>query len=136
MPLSGRQANTDKRSSIEIIMAKPPILGAFQLQEQVANIIHKPVTPSIVYRALEFLLGPGCINGLSYLNAYISYPFHNNQYSNMFMICNTCGSPARVTHVAANKLLQQATDRVGFNLTSQSIEPFGLCPQCAEQYTE
>ena len=43
MPLSGRQANTDKRSSIEIIMAKPPILGAFQLQEQVANIIIKAI---------------------------------------------------------------------------------------------
>jgi Fur family zinc uptake transcriptional regulator len=52
------------------------------------------------------------------------------------MICNNCGSAAEVAHASINDLLQTASDKANFTLQSQTLELFGLCPQCASTENE
>ena len=111
-------------------------LGAYQLQDQLATLLDKPIAPPTVYRAIEFLLQLGLIHRIASLNAYIGCPFPNSDHSNLFMICNNCGSAAEVAHASINELLQMATDKANFTLQSQTLELFGLCPQCASSENE
>ena len=111
-------------------------LGAYQLQDQLATMLDKPIAPPTVYRAIEFLLQLGLIHRIASLNAYIGCPFPNSDHSNLFMICNNCGSAAEVAHASINDLLQTASDKANFTLKSQTLELFGLCPQCASTENE
>ena len=105
-------------------------LGAYQVQEQLSKLLAKNIAPPTVYRAIEFLLDLGLIHRLPSLNAYIGCPFPSSHHSNLFMICNQCGSAAEMTDAALNEVLQAASDKANFVLQSQSVELFGCCPQC------
>ena len=122
---------TTRELVLQLLWQSHQPLGAYQLQDQLAEHINKPVAPPTVYRALEFLLRLGLIHRIPSLNAYIGCPFPNNEHSNLFMICNQCGTAAEVADKAVNKLLQCVSDRSHFTLQSQSLELFGLCPQCS-----
>ncbi len=106
-------------------------LGAYQLQDQLAVLSGKSIAPPTIYRAIEFLLGLGLIHRIASLNAYIGCPFPGSDHSNLFMICNQCGSAAEVAHNGLNELLQKASDKADFTLQSQALELFGLCPNCS-----
>ena len=106
-------------------------LGAYQLQEQLSRISEKAVAAPTIYRTIDFLMELGLIHRIASLNAYIGCPFPGAEHSDLFLICNDCGTTAEVSHSHVNQLLQQASRRAGFTLRSQSLELFGLCPQCA-----
>lgn len=105
-------------------------LGAYQVQGQLSKLLSKPIAPPTVYRAIEFLLGLGLIHRLASLNAYIGCPFPSSHHSNLFMICNICGSAAELADAVLNEVLQSASDKANFDLQNQSVELFGRCPQC------
>lgn len=120
-----------RESVLRILWQQHRPLGAYQIQDQLSRIAEKPVAPPTVYRAIEFLLEQGLIHRISSLNAYIGCPFTGSNHSNLFMICNNCGNTAEVAQNNINSLLQDTSKRVGFTLQSQSLELFGLCPQCS-----
>ena len=105
-------------------------LGAYQIQDQLSKLMAKPIAPPTVYRAIEFLFDLSLIHRLPSLNAYIGCPFPSSHHSNLFMICNECGSAAEMADAALNEVLQAASNKANFVLQSQSVELFGRCPQC------
>ncbi len=125
-----------RESVLRLLWQSHQPLGAYQLQDQLSRLLDKPVAPPTVYRAIDFLLQLGLIHRISSLNAYIGCPFPNSEHSNLFMICTQCGCAAEVAHNTINDLLQSASDKANFTLQSQSLELFGLCPQCAENAPE
>ena len=105
-------------------------MGAYQLQQQLAKVSEKPIAPPTIYRAIEFLIDLGLVHRIHSLNAYIGCPFPSSEHSNIFMICEKCNTVAEVSDKKVNNLLSAITEKVGFTLRSQSIELFGLCPNC------
>jgi Fur family zinc uptake transcriptional regulator len=105
-------------------------MGAYQLQQQLAKVSEKPIAPPTIYRAIEFLIDLGLVHRIHSLNAYIGCPFPSSEHSNIFMICEKCNTVAEVSDKRVNNLLEAITDKVGFKLHSQTIELFGLCPNC------
>ena len=122
---------TTRESVLRLLWQSHKPLGAYQLQDQLATLLNKRIAPPTVYRAVEFLLQLGLIHRLPSLNAYIGCPFPNSEHSNLFMICTECGNVAEMAHNALNNMLQNASDNANFTLQSQSLELFGLCPQCS-----
>lgn len=120
-----------RESVLRLLWQSHQPLGAYQLQDQLSKLLEKPIAPPTVYRAIEFLLQLGLIHRIPSLNAYIGCPFPNSEHSNLFMICSQCGSAAEVAHNTINGLLQSASDKANFTLQSQTLELFGLCPQCS-----
>ena len=121
-----------RESVLRLLWQSHQPLGAYQLQDQLATLLGKPIAPPTVYRAIEFLMALGLIHRIASLNAYLGCPFPNSEHSNLFMICTHCGSAAEVTHSPLNDLLQKASDKANFTLQSQTLELFGLCPQCSD----
>lgn len=120
-----------RKSVLQLLWQSHRPLGAYQLQDQLAVLSGKSIAPPTIYRAIEFLLGLGLIHRIASLNAYIGCPFPGSDHSNLFMICNACGSAAEVAHNGINDLLQKASDKANFTLQSQTLELFGLCPNCS-----
>lgn len=123
---------TTRESVLRLLWQSHRPLGAYQLQDQLAAMLDKPIAPPTVYRAVEFLLQLGLIHRIASLNAYIGCPFPNSEHSNIFMICSHCGNAAEVAHNTLNHVLQSICDKVNFTLQSQNIELFGLCPKCSD----
>lgn len=119
-----------RESVLTILWQSHRPLGAYQIQDQLSKLLAKPIAPPTVYRAIEFLLDLSLIHRLPSLNAYIGCPFPSSQHSNLFMICNDCGSVAEMADAVLNEVLQTASNKANFGLQSQSIELFGQCPQC------
>ena len=107
-------------------------MGAYQLQDQLSKLSGKSIAPPTIYRAVEFLLKVGLIHRIASLNAYIGCPFPGSDHSNLFLICTSCGSAAEVAHSSINDLLKKASEKANFTLQDQSLELFGLCPNCSE----
>ena len=62
---------TTRESVLRLLWQSHRPLGAYQLQDQLAELLNKPIAPPTVYRAIEFLLQLGLIHRLPSLNAYI-----------------------------------------------------------------
>ena len=105
-------------------------LGAYQLQQQLTKVTDKPVAPPTIYRAIEFLSSLGLVHRIPSLNAFVGCPFPNSEHSNIFLICESCKTVAEIADNRVNTLLETLSDKADFKLKSQSIELFGLCPNC------
>ncbi|MBT6798082.1 MAG: transcriptional repressor [Porticoccaceae bacterium] len=128
----GVRLTPTRESVLRLLWQSHQPLGAYQVQDQLSKLTGKTIAPPTVYRAIEFLSDLGLVHRLASLNAYIGCPFPNSEHSNLFMICNGCGSAAEVAHGALNDVLQNASEKAEFKLESQNIELFGLCPQCSQ----
>jgi len=128
----GVRLTPTRESVLRLLWQSHQPLGAYQVQDQLSKLTGKSIAPPTVYRAIEFLSDLGLVHRLASLNAYIGCPFPNSEHSNLFMICNGCGSAAEVAHGALNDVLQNASEKAEFKLESQNIELFGLCPQCSQ----
>ena len=128
----GVRLTPTRESVLRLLWQSHQPLGAYQVQDQLSKLTGKSIAPPTVYRAIEFLSDLGLAHRLASLNAYIGCPFPNSEHSNLFMICNGCGSAAEVAHGALNDVLQNASEKAEFKLESQNIELFGLCPQCSQ----
>ena len=128
----GVRLTPTRESVLRLLWQSHQPLGAYQVQDQLSKLTGKSIAPPTVYRAIEFLSDLGLVHRLASLNAYIGCPFPNSEHSNLFMICNGCGSAAEVAHGALNDVLQNASEEAEFKLESQNIELFGLCPQCSQ----
>lgn len=128
----GVRLTPTRESVLRLLWQSHQPLGAYQVQNQLSKLTGKSIAPPTVYRAIEFLSDLGLVHRLASLNAYIGCPFPNSEHSNLFMICNGCGSAAEVAHSALNDVLQNASEKAQFKLESQSIELFGRCPQCSQ----
>ena len=128
----GVRLTPTRESVLRLLWQSHQPLGAYQVQDQLSKLTGKSIAPPTVYRAIEFLSDLGLVHRLASLNAYIGCPFPNSEHSNLFMICNGCGSAAEGAHGALNDVLQNASEKAEFKLESQNIELFGLCPQCSQ----
>ncbi|MBT4212407.1 MAG: transcriptional repressor [Porticoccaceae bacterium] len=128
----GVRLTPTRESVLRLLWQSHQPLGAYQVQDQLSKLTGKSIAPPTVYRAIEFLSDLGLVHRLASLNAYIGCPFPNSEHSNLFMICNGCGSAAEIAHGALNDVLQNASEKAEFKLESQNIELFGLCPQCSQ----
>ena len=122
-----------RESVLRLLWQSHRPLGAYQLQDQLAKLSGKPIAPPTIYRAVDFLLKVGLIHRIASLNAYIGCPFPNSEHSNLFMICTGCGSAAELALNSVNELLKSTCDKANFTLDEQSIELYGLCPNCSIQ---
>ena len=117
---------------LKIIWQGHQPLGAYQIQDTLADLNKKSIAPPTVYRAINFLLSHGLIHKVHSLNAFIGCPFPNSPHSNLFLICENCGNTAEVSDNSLNTILGSFCDRAKFDLKTQSIELSGTCARCKE----
>ena len=127
---SNVRLTSTREAILKLLWQSHQPLGAYQLQQQLTRVTDKPVAPPTIYRAIEFLIELGLAHRIPSINAFIGCPFPNSDHSNIFLICQECKTVAEITDNKVNNLLGNLTDKAKFKLNSQTIELFGLCPNC------
>ncbi|MEM7564684.1 MAG: Fur family transcriptional regulator [Pseudomonadota bacterium] len=115
-----------RRQVLEILLTSHQPMGAYDILDQLNR--DEKVAPSIVYRALEFLLEQGLIHRLESKNAFISciHPGHGGVIQ--FLICRNCEQVAELE--SKNDRFLADAERMGFSVDHSIVEITGICAQC------
>ncbi len=122
-----------RKQVLELIWQSHKPLGAYAILDQLAAKATKPVAPPTVYRALDFLLEQKLIHRIGALNAYIGCPHPDHHHASHFLLCDDCGRAEEIHSKSVSRSIQKAASEAGFTVQSQSLEVFGLCPDCSPQ---
>ncbi|MBU2884309.1 transcriptional repressor [Gilvimarinus agarilyticus] len=122
-----------RKQVLELIWQSHKPLGAYALLDLLSAEAPKPVAPPTVYRALDFLLEQKLIHRIGALNAFIGCPHPDHQHASHFLLCDDCGRAEEIQSPEVSDSINQAAQGAGFNVHSQSLEVFGLCPDCRAQ---
>jgi Fur family ferric uptake transcriptional regulator len=118
----------------------PPRLAVLQVVEQEgehlnpseilarARVIHPGVGRATVYRTLELLTQLNIIrpiyvgeHGPTYIRA---------EGGHHHLVCSTCGKVVDFEQCVADQMVQELTERFGFQINSHLLEFYGLCASC------
>ncbi len=118
-----------RRQVLEILLASHQPMGAYDiLAELNRGQGGERVTPPIVYRALEFLLGEGLIHRIESRNAFISCIHPGHRRGAQFLICRGCDRVAEIEGEDSGLLAE--ADHLGFAVDYSVVEITGICAEC------
>lgn len=130
----GGRLTPKRRQILEILLAKPQPLSAYEIAELYQQLLHENIPAMSVYRMLDFLISQGLVHKLASENKFIACSHiacdHSHQ-TPQFLICDNCQSVREVgidTHLI-NALEKSITDN-HFQLNSPQLELHGLCENC------
>ena len=118
-----------RRQVLEILLLSHQPMGAYDVLAEM-NRAHpgERVTPPIVYRAIDFLLGEGLIHRIESRNAFISCNSPGYCRGARFLICRDCERVAELEGDAGGLLA--AADDLGFAVDHSVVEITGTCSEC------
>lgn len=122
-----------RKQVLELIWQSHKPLGAYALLDLLSANSPKQVAPPTVYRALDFLLEQKLIHRIGALNAFVGCPHPDHQHASHFLLCDDCGRAEEIQSSQVTEDINQAAHSAGFTVHSQSLEVFGLCPDCRPQ---
>ena len=85
-----------------------------------------------VYRALDFLLNNGLAHKIESLNAYVGCAHPGKTHACQFLICSKCCQAIELQDRLIQQTIKQQAAITGFNITNQTIEIKGVCPECVK----
>jgi Fur family zinc uptake transcriptional regulator len=120
-----------RRAVFEALCEAGRPLGAYDVMDRLSRVLNKPLGPTTVYRALEFLLKHRLIARIESRNAFVpnTDPSHRN---GVFFICMHCGSAAGIADSAIENLLRRDAAALGFEIGRQVVELQGSCANCRD----
>ena len=114
---------------LELVWRSHKPVGAYDLLDEIKTE-HKLAAPPTVYRALDFLMEHGFVHRIQSLNAYVGCNDPGHIYNGIILICNGCGSALEIEDASVASSIKSFAAKLGFELSSQSVEAAGLCPTC------
>jgi Fur family peroxide stress response transcriptional regulator len=87
------------------------------------------ISLATVYKTVTMLKQEGEVLELGFANASSRYD-GNKPYPHPHLICIKCGRIIDPEVGSMDQLGKEITKRYGFNMISQRIDFFGICPQC------
>ncbi len=121
-----------RRRVLELIWSNHAPVGAYLLLQQLSEEGHKAAPPT-VYRALDFLLELGLVHRIASLNAFIGCRHPAVHHTPRFFLCEQCGMAAELEDPAINCAIAGDADRLGFQVTRQTVEVSGACAHCRQR---
>lgn len=86
------------------------------------------IAPTIVYRALEFLIAEGLAHKIESKNAFISCDHPGHRYAAQFLICSSCEKIAELGNPDPG--LMTKANNLGFKVNHSVVEITGICKHC------
>lgn len=88
----------------------------------------RPVSPTTVYRSLEFLERMGFLHRLESVSAYIACQFDRRGHTAAFLICECCGAAEEFEPDLTSE--RAVATAAGFKLERVTVEARGACRNC------
>jgi len=117
-----------RRRVLEIISEHHEPIGAYAILARLAE--EGKGGPPTVYRALDFLMAQGLIHRVASMNAYVVCARPGVPHAAQFLICRSCRVLAELDDASIETAIRNCAARAGFTVQEQTVENFGLCPNC------
>ena len=118
-----------RRRVLEILLADHVAVGAYEIVDRLSDGGRRPA-PTVVYRALDFLIELGLVHRLASLNAFIACGHPGAAHGAQFLICDRCGLVAELADLALMDAVRAAAARADFAVTRPIVEVVGRCRAC------
>ena len=129
----GVRLTTVRRQVLQLLLERSRPTGAYELIEALKQWVVRPVAPPTVHRALEFLIAQGFVHKIESRSAYVVCEHPEHRHDCIFFICGDCGVSVELEDQrVADLLVEDATDRLGFSVTSRMVQVQGTCRLCTE----
>ena len=128
----GERMTELRKRVLELLWASGRPTGAYELIEALALKDLRPVAPTTVYWALEFLMGQGLVSRIESLNAYLPCVHPERDHDCLFFICNGCRASVELEDPRVEGLLAEDAAVLGFVAMRRTVEVQGTCARCAE----
>jgi Fur family zinc uptake transcriptional regulator len=126
----GTQLTKLRRLVLETLLRSPGPLKAYDLLESLREQGRR-LTPSSLYRTLEFFLQNGLVHRVNALNAYVACSDHRSHHNPVILVCPDCQSTAEVNDDLLSSNIFKHLNSLGFFAKDGSVEVRGVCKKCA-----
>ncbi|MDR2349709.1 MAG: transcriptional repressor [Deltaproteobacteria bacterium] len=129
----GTQLTSLRRLVLEtLIKARGPV-KAYDLLEVLRELGHR-LTPSTVYRILDFFLRGGLVHKVNALNAYVACRCEPqaHRHGPVILVCPDCRTTTEINDRHLNESIFERLGVLGFKIKTVSVEVRGVCPKCAK----
>lgn len=109
--------------------ARRPI-GAYELVEALELSLGRKLTPTTVYRTLDFLLEHGLVIRIESRNAYLPCVHPDGPRSLAFFVCDECNASIALDDPRMDRLLTGEAGAIGFSVRRKVLELQGVCSRC------
>jgi Fur family zinc uptake transcriptional regulator len=116
-----------RRRVLEILLSTGAAMKAYDIIGAYYGA-GRPVAPTTVYRALEFLERMGLVHRLESINAFIACRSDGRSHAPGFLICDRCGGAYEFEPDLAAE--QTAAEAAGFKVERVTLECRGVCRNC------
>jgi Fur family zinc uptake transcriptional regulator len=115
---------------LDAISAENAPIKAYDLIERM-RAKGRRVTPTTMYRTLEFLLQNGFIHRVNFLNAYLTCTGkHKNHTALLLFVCSECGQTREIDDAPLYNAMHQRLNELGIRLQDGWIEIQAACQSC------
>lgn len=124
---------TPKRQRVlDVLVNAQKPLSAYEIVERYNEAVEKPIHAMSVYRILEFLKSVNLIAHLHSVNKFLAQgdPEVAGNSVRLYVTCQKCCGVQILTLDKITATIQTHIQRLGYQLTSHSLEVSGLCENC------
>ncbi|MCL2020869.1 MAG: transcriptional repressor [Betaproteobacteria bacterium] len=119
-----------RRDILDVICAENAPVKAYDLIERMRGKGRR-VTPTTMYRTLEFLLQNGFIHRVNFLNAYLPCTGkHKNHTALLLFVCSECGQTREIDDAQLYNAMHRRLNELGIYLKDSRIEIQAACQSC------
>jgi Fur family zinc uptake transcriptional regulator len=132
---NGGQLTSLRRFILGILVNQGKPLKAYSLLEE-ARLLGRRLTPTSVYRVLDYLMKKGLIHKINALNAYVvCTETHDGQsfHQPLMLVCPDCQKATEINDQELLAPLFAKLDALGYRVGGGAIEVHGQCRLCSEK---
>ena len=124
----GHRLTPQRVAVLRILAASEGHPSVEQIYDQI--VVQFPTTSlATVYKTVTLLKGVGEVLELGFADGSNRYD-GGKPYPHPHLICTQCGEIRDLEAPALSELVQQASQDVGYQITSHRLDFYGLCPRC------
>jgi Fur family zinc uptake transcriptional regulator len=121
-----------RRSILNLLYRENRAVGAYDLRAAFEKECGRRVTPTTVYRALDFFERQGLVTHLANTRTYIARRPLQGAENSVFFVCNKCGATAESQDPEVERAIRAAANAIGFYTHARAIDVDGICRRCAK----
>ena len=122
---------TDMRAAVfEAVAGFERPASAYDIAEQVSNMLGRRVAANRVYRILDLFVGANLARRVESANAYVANQHPACLHDSIFLICDTCGQAIHIDDDKLTSAVRAAAADAGFSAPRPVIEVRGTCGEC------
>jgi Fur family zinc uptake transcriptional regulator len=126
----GAQMTTLRRLALEELWRSGVPLGAYDLLPRMETLSGRKLTPSTVYRALDFLVDQGFAMRIESRNAYVPCAHPEHAHRCVFFVCDRCSHSVEIENAGLEEIIARESEALDFAVSHSVIELHGICAAC------